>query len=69
MEKYGVVNYLLQSSCTWEMEETLLSLSSYSSEIGSQRCNYCANTYTCTKERLIHMKDCEEKSVSQLTKV
>ena len=68
MEKYGVVNYLLHSSCTWEMEETLLSLSSYSSEICSQRCNYCTNTYACTEEYLIHMKDCEKKSHFQLTK-
>ena len=63
-----VVNYLLHSSCTWEMEETLLSLSSYSSGIGSQGCNYCTNKYTCTEEYLIHMKDCEKKSDSQFTK-
>ena len=60
----GIVNYLLHSSCTWEMEESLLSLSSYSSEIGTQQCHYCTNKYTCTEEHLIHMKN----SVSQLTK-
>ena len=25
--------------------------------------------YTCTEERLIHMKDCEKKSVCHLTKI